>query len=243
MAIVCDDGRVHPFRNLVLGVVTAVLLGLAAPATATAADPSPTERAQRRLNALHCDAGPADGQAGQHTRSAVVRFQSRVGLRQTGSFDQRTRKRLYAEEAPRCDVRPVPGRSGSGRRIVISQAQNWVWLVGPKGSVIAQGGMVDNTGELRRGAHATGSYCGRAGRIKLNQSTSGSVWLDNFVRFAPCGIGFHRIPRYKTTGDQIHADWILGTDMAESHGCIRLSRGLSATLWDFTARRTPVHVV
>jgi lipoprotein-anchoring transpeptidase ErfK/SrfK len=103
--------------------------------------------------------------------------------------------------------------------------------------------MVDNPGVLRPGAHRVGSYCGRAARIKLNSSTSGDVWLDNFVRFAPCGIGFHRIPRSKSTGKQIHADWILGTDMAASHGCIRLSRQLSRTVWDFTARRTPVRVV
>jgi lipoprotein-anchoring transpeptidase ErfK/SrfK len=103
--------------------------------------------------------------------------------------------------------------------------------------------MVDNPGVLRPGAHRVGSYCGRAARIKLNSSTSGDVWLDNFVRFAPCGIGFHRIPRSKSTGKQIHADWILGTDMAASHGCIRLSRQLSRTVWDFAARRTPVRVV
>jgi hypothetical protein len=103
--------------------------------------------------------------------------------------------------------------------------------------------MVDNPGVLHRGSFGVGSYCGRAARIKLNQATSGSVWLDNFVRFAPCGIGFHRIPRHKSTGKQIHADWILGTNMARSHGCIRLSRELSRKVWDFTKRRTPVRVV
>jgi len=176
----------------------------------------------------------------------VVRFQSSQGIAQTGRLDERTRRTLYAEGrwAPeRCDRRPVPVRSGKGRRIVISQHQNWVWLVGPSGRVVAQGGMVDNPRVLHRGAHATGSYCGRSARIKLNQSTSGSVWLDNFVRFAPCGIGFHRIPRSKANGKQIHADWLLGTNMATSHGCIRLSRQLSRKVWDFTTRRTPVRVL
>jgi peptidoglycan hydrolase-like protein with peptidoglycan-binding domain len=199
--------------------------------------------AQKRLNALGCQAGPADGELGQWTRSAVVRFQSRRGHAQSGRLDEGTRRALYADDAPRCDDRPVPARSGHGRRIVISQEQNWVWLVGPAGRTLAQGGMVDNPGVLARGAHATGSYCGRAARIRLNSSTSGSVWLDNFVRFAPCGIGFHRIPRYQSNGRQIHPDWILGTDLAESHGCIRLSRQLSKKVWDFTARRTPVRVV
>jgi hypothetical protein len=200
-------------------------------------------KAQQRLNSLGCLAGPPDGVVSKRTRSAVVRFQSREGRKQSGRLDQRTRKRLYDEDAPRCDVRPVPKRSGAGRRIVISQKQNWVWLVGPAGRIVAQGGMVDNTSVLHRGSFAVGSYCGRAARIKLNTATSGALWLDNFVRFAPCGIGFHRIPRRQSTGKQIHAEWILGTNMATSHGCIRLSRQLSLKVWDFTTRRTPVRVV
>ena len=231
----------HLLRTLAAALVCALAL-TSVPAHA-ADDDDWVVKAQKRLNALGCQAGPADGDLGQWTRSAVVRFQSRIAKKQSGHLDKPTRQALYAEGAPRCDVRPVPYGSGHGRRIVISQKQNWVWLVSPRGRTVAQGGMVDNPGELGRGSYGVGSYCGRTARIKLNQSTSGSVWLDNFVRFAPCGIGFHRIPRYKTTGDQIHADWILGTDMAESHGCIRLSRELSATLWDFTARRTPVRVV
>lgn len=227
-------------RLLVLAASVTLALGLAQPAGAAE---DWVVKAQKRLNSLGCQAGPPDGKVGQWTRTAVIRFQSREGMKQSGRLDERTRKRLYAEDAPRCDVRPVPAHSGKGRRIVISQKQNWVWLVGPRGKVVEQGPMVDNPGVLERGSFAVGSYCGRTARIKLNQSTSGTVWLDNFVRFAPCGIGFHRIPRSKATGKQIHADWILGTDMARSHGCIRLSRELSLRVWDFTARRTPVRVV
>lgn len=232
-------------RTLAVGMGLSVVLGLGlvAPSPTYASGPRDTVKIQKRLNQLRCDAGRTDGRLGDHTRSAVLRFQSRVRLPQTGKVGPQTRKRLYAEDAPRCDVRPIPDGSGHGRRIVISQRQNWVWLVGSKGDVVAQGGMVDNTGVLRRGRHATGSYCGRAARIKLNQATSGSVWLDNFVRFAPCGIGFHRIPRYKSTGRQMHADWVLGTNLAQSHGCIRLSRELSKQVWTFTTRRTPVHVL
>jgi hypothetical protein len=239
------DGRVTRVLALVPGAVLALVLGLVPPTAATPA-PDRVVKAQQRLNALGCQAGPADGDLGAWTRSAVLRFQSRQGLPQHGRLDERTRRKLYAEgrwEAARCDRRPVPGHSGHGRRIVISQQQNWVWLVGGAGRVLAEGGMVDNPRVLRRGAHATGSYCGRASRIRLNQSTSGTVWLDNFVRFAPCGIGFHRIPRYKSSGRQIHADWVLGTDLAESHGCIRLSAALSRKVWHFTVRRTPVRVV
>ena len=230
--------RVLPLLAAVAAVLALVLTSAPAPAAGTAG----AGRAQRRLNDLHCDAGPVDGAIGRHTRSAVVRFQSRHGLPQSGRLTSRTRHRLHAATAQRCDTRPVPARSGTGRRIVISQAQNWVWLVGSRGGVLAQGGMVDNPTVLGAGAHATGSYCGRAARIRRNTTSSGQVWLPNFVRFAPCGIGFHRIPTYQSNGEQMHADWLLGTDMTESHGCIRLGRALSLRVWRFTTLRTPVRV-
>ena len=63
------------------------------------------------------------------------------------------------------------------------------------------------------------------------------------MRFAPCGIGFHRIPLRKSTGHQIHPDWYLGTNFDRSHGCIRLSRAMSLSLWRFTSRGASVHVV
>ncbi len=137
----------------------------------------------------------------------------------------------------------MPKKSGKGRRIVISQAQNWVWIVGPRGGIVAQGGMIDWPSELSKGGHRTGSYCGRSARIKRNTTTSGQVWLENFVRFAPCGIGFHRIPTSQANGNQIHPDWYLGTNFDQSHGCIRLSKPMSLKVWNFTKRRTSVRVV
>jgi peptidoglycan hydrolase-like protein with peptidoglycan-binding domain len=223
-------------------LVTTLALVLAAAPSEAAGNPG-VEKAQRRLNHLGCSAGPADGSLGPWTRSAVIRFQSRTGRAQTGTLDAGTRQRLYADSAPRCNARPLPVGSGAGHRIVISQRQNWVWIVGPKGGVVAQGGIVDNPSVLHRGLHRSGSYCGRAARIKRNTTTSGQVWLENFVRFAPCGIGFHRIPTYQSNGRQMHPDWYLGTNMAESHGCIRLSRAMSLKVWNFTTRRTPVRVV
>lgn len=224
-----------------VALLTACSITLAAGA-AYAGGPG-VEKAQRRLNDLGCDAGPADGDLGPHTRSAVLRFQSRHGLRQSGRLTEATRTRLHAPGAKRCDVRPVPPRSGTGRRIVISQRQNWVWLVGPRGGIVRQGGIIDLPSVLSKGWHATGSYCGRAARVKRNTTTSGTVWLHNFVRFAPCGIGFHRVPTYRSNGAQIHPDWYLGTNLAQSHGCIRLSGPMSLRLWKFTATRTRVRVV
>ena len=82
-----------------LTVLLTVLAGLvtAGPAAATAV----TERAQRRLNSLGCNAGPVDGTFGDWTRSAVIRFQSRHSLGQSGRLDDTTRRRLYADSAKR----------------------------------------------------------------------------------------------------------------------------------------------
>ena len=229
---------------LVAALTTAALVVTVAPvAPAQAAGQEWVKKAQRRLNDLGCNAGPADGGVGKWTRSAVIRFQSRHGMKQTGKLDAKVRKRIHRNDAERCDRRPVPARSGQGRRIVISQGQNWVWLIGPQGKVVAQTGMVDLPSQLRKGSHRTGSYCGRAARIKRNSNYGGNLWLPNFVRFAPCGIGFHRIPLYKSNGRQIHPDWYLGTNFSQSHGCIRLSGPMSQKVWNFTKSPTNVRVL
>lgn len=225
------------------GPLVALPTASAAPAVAPAAGKPWVERAQRRLNGLGCRAGVPDGRLDPWTRSAVLRFQSRHRMAQTGRLTPQVRTRLHADGALRCDRRPVPRGSGKGRRIVVSQAQNWVWLVGPKGGVIRQGGIVDNPSVLRKGWHRTGSYCGRPGRVRHNSSYDGRLRLDHFVRFAACGIGFHRVPVTRSTGRQIHPDWYLGTNLAKSHGCLRLGRAMAARLWQFTSRGTRVRVV
>lgn len=231
----------HFLPPVVLTLFLAVLGSPVSPASADAA----VQKAQRQLNDLRCDAGRADGRIDRHARSAITRFQSRHRLSQTGRLDRPTRARLRSPGARRCDRRPVPSRTGRGRRIVVSQQQNWIWLIGSGGNVQVQGGIVDNPRVLRKGTWRTGSYCGRPARVVRNTSSSGPLWLDRFVRFAPCGIGFHRIPRRMSTGAQIHPDFYLGTDLAgASHGCVRLSRAMALRVWRFTAgRRTTIRVV
>jgi hypothetical protein len=227
-------------RTLLALLLAGFVLVAASPAPA---DASPAvERAQRRLNQLGCQSGPADGDMGDWTRSAVLRFQSRHRLAQTGNLNGPTTRRLYSDRARRCDVRPVPARSGSGRRIVISQRQNWVWLVASGGRVLGQSGMIDNPGELGTGWKKVASYCGRSAKIRRNTDASGSLILQNFTRFAACGIGFHRVPMYRS-GSQIHPDWMVGTNLRRSHGCIRLPKPFSARLWDFGRIGTRVRVV
>lgn len=211
------------------------------PAPVDAASPA-VERAQHRLNQLGCESGPADGHLGEHTRAAVIRFQSRHRMPQSGHLTAATTRKLYDDGAHRCDVRPVPPRSGTGRRIVISQRQNWVWLVASGGRVVAQSGMIDNPHVLGTGSGRVGSYCGRSAKIRRNTDASGTLILENFTRFAPCGIGFHRIPTYRN-GNQIHPTWMVGTNLRESHGCIRLPKPFSARVWDFGRIGTRVRVV
>jgi Putative peptidoglycan binding domain/L,D-transpeptidase catalytic domain len=196
---------------------------------------------QTRLNQLGCTAGPADGVVGQMTKAATIRFQSANRLSQTGTINNATHYKLrYGSK--RCDLRPVPARSGTGRRIVMSQSQNWIWVIDSRGKLVRTGGIIDNPRYLRPGTYYTGSKCGRSGRIKRN-TDGGRLYLNNFVRFAPCGVGMHQIPTYKSSGRQIHADWLLGTNYRESHGCIRVSKGMSDTIWIFTQSRTKVVVV
>lgn len=229
--------------GLVTRLFIAVVVTLAVLPAGTASARPWVREAQRDLNRLGCQAGPADGRVGDRTRAALVRFQSANRIAQSGRFTETTRQRLRSNRAADCAHRPVPRHSGQSRRIVLSQRQNWLWLVRANGSVAAQGGIVDNPGVLDRGMTWTGSKCGRAGRIKYNSDYGGSLTLYNFVRFAPCGIGFHQVPTYKGTRQQIHPDWLLGTDYRQSHGCVRVSRATSERLWDFTVRPTRVFVV
>jgi hypothetical protein len=111
------------------------------------------------------------------------------------------------------------------------------------GSASAQDGVVDNPRYLRAGTYRSGAKCGRAAKIRNNSDASGRLRLRNFTRFAPCGIGFHQIPQYKTNGAQIHPDFLLGTNDKESHGCIRVSRSMSEKIWAFATVGTEVVVV
>ena len=171
----------------------------------------------------------------------MIRFQAANHLAQTGRLSDRTRTRMYGDVPVHCDRRPVPGGS-SGRRIVISQGQNYVWLVRTDDSVVAQGGIVDNPRYLRPGAYTSGSKCGRAAKIRNNTDASGRLRLHDFTRFAPCGIGFHQIPRYRSTLAKIQPDHLLGTNERESHGCIRVSRRIADRIWDFASPGTTVVV-
>ena len=225
-------------RFVAVGAATVVgFSGTALPANAYNA--TQVRHAQTQLNVLGCGAGPVNGSVGIMTKAAIVRFQAVMRIRQTGTLNAPTYWRLGKSWRKPCNRRAVPASAG-GRRIVISQSQNYLWVINGAGRVVRQEGMIDNPKYLRPGTYYTGSKCGRAARVRTNHA--GRLILHNFVRFAPCGVGFHQIP-YPSGGAQIHPTYLLGTNYRASHGCIRVSKAMSDTIWSFTTIRTRVVVV
>lgn len=234
-----------PSVRRILGIAVAmtgsILLVLTAFTPAEAA--SATKTAQQQLRQLGCQPGAIDGRLGDRTKAALIRFQAANGLRQTGELGDLTRAKLKKSDAIHCDDRPVPEKTGTGRRIVMSQKQNWIWLVRANGTVAHQGGMIDSPSKVKPGVHYTGSKCGRAAKIRKNKSYDYKFDLDYFVRIVACGIGFHRVPTYPGTDRQIHEDYLLGTNRFTSSGCVRVSLETSKKIWDFTPTRTKLVVV
>lgn len=234
----------HLGSTLVALLTSAVALGGIVATAPPAAAARTVAVAQRLLNDAGCDAGAADGAYGTRTKAAVVKFQAANWLRQSASLDTATWSKLEAAKKVRCDRRPVPGSSGTGRRIVVSRAQNYVWLVRKDGSIRWQGGMIDNPSVWSAGTYWSGSVCGRRAHILHNSDYGGTLRLDHFSRVKTnlCGVGFHRIPVRKSNNTQIHADWLLGTNFQESHGCMRVSARMAKEIWDFTQNSTKVVV-
>ncbi|TCJ21519.1 L,D-transpeptidase family protein [Nocardioides jejuensis] len=235
----------HLGSTLTTLAIAALTLG----ATIATAPPAAAARtvvtAQRLLNDAGCDAGAADGAYGTRSKAAVTKFQAANRLAQTATLDAATWSRLEATTKVRCDRRPVPASSGSGRRIVLSRTQNYVWLVRDDGTVRWQGGVIDNPSVWRAGTYRTGSACGRAAHILNNSDYSKTLWLQHYTRVQTglCGVGFHRVPIHKSDGTQIHPDWYLGTNLKESHGCIRVSDRTSREIWDFSQSAVKVVVL
>jgi lipoprotein-anchoring transpeptidase ErfK/SrfK len=143
---------------------------------------------------------------------------------------------VQADVAPQPDP-AVPAGSGSGRRIVFSQSDQRVWLVGGDGTVertyLVSGSRFDN---LDPGSYRVQS--------KTRQATAfdASGTMEYFVRFATGysePIGFHSVPRDNTgTLEQTKAQ--LGTPL--SAGCVRQWKNDAIALWDFAPVGTPVVV-
>jgi len=231
-------------RRAVLGSLA--FLGALVLATSTFAPANAStwfRHTQWRLNNFGCDAGSTTGSPNDHTEAAIIRFQAANWLAQTGTLTDATKAKLLKTTAVHCDKRPVPSRSGTGRRLVISQKQNWIWLVREGGDIAAQGGMIDNPDIVSVGTYYSGSKCGRPAKILHNLSYDHKLTLDYFTRIIACGVGIHRVPKYVGTDTQIHPDWMLGTNMMTSHGCTRVSNETAKHIWYFADPGTKVVVI
>ncbi|WP_157571044.1 L,D-transpeptidase [Nocardioides insulae] len=132
----------------------------------------------------------------------------------------------------------VPAGSGSGRRVVFSEAAQRVWLIGDDESVQrtypVSGSTLDN---LDPGTYEVYSRSEDAWGI----DDSGTMeWFVRFTR-GPSGaaIGFHTIP--EKDGAPLQTVAQLGTP--QSHGCIRQDEADALALWDFAPLGTTVVVV
>jgi lipoprotein-anchoring transpeptidase ErfK/SrfK len=131
----------------------------------------------------------------------------------------------------------VPADSGTGRRIVFSQSDQRVWLVGDDGAVertyLVSGSRFDN---LDPGSYRVQS------KTRHATAFDASGTMEYFVRFATGysePIGFHSVPRDNTgTLEQTKAQ--LGTPL--SAGCVRQWKYDAVALWDFAPVGTPVVV-
>lgn len=201
------------------------------------------QTAQYRLQNFGCNPGGVTGVPNDHTKWAIVKFQAANHLPQSGTLTDITRAKLAKPDAIACNNRPIPTSTGTGKRIVMSQKQNWIWLVRSDGSVSWQSGVIDNPTIVTPGVHYTGSKCGRPAKILHNRSYDKTLILDHYVRFVACGVGFHRVPTYPSNGAQIHQDYLLGTNAMTSHGCVRMSAAAAEKLWYFVGSTSTKVVV
>ena len=130
----------------------------------------------------------------------------------------------------------LPDGSGQGRRVVFSEGQQRVWLVGAHDAVrstyLVSGSLYDN---LDPGTYEVYSRSEQAWGV----DDSGS--MKYFVRFATgdnAAIGFHDIPI--DDGKPVQTVAELGTPL--SHGCSRQRRTDAKLLWAFAPLGTKVVV-
>ena len=131
----------------------------------------------------------------------------------------------------------LPDDSGTGRRVVYSEEQQRVWLVGDNGRIrythLVSGSVYDNLDP---------------GTFQVYSRSVNAVGIDDsgtmmyFVRFTQgdsgAAIGFHDIP--VKDGEKVQGVDELGTPT--SHGCIRQRRSDAIVMWRFADLGTTVVV-
>jgi hypothetical protein len=130
---------------------------------------------------------------------------------------------------------PLPANSGSGRRIVYSNAQQRIWLV-EANEQVSHSYLVSG----RHGLPSVGTYHVYS---KVRSSYSGSLQLPWTLRFAHGASGapidIHGIP-LTSSGTPIEEDGLLGTPL--SHGCLRMKQSEALLVWNWSTLGTTVVV-
>ncbi len=137
------------------------------------------------------------------------------------------------------DAPPLPGNSGSGKRVVYDRAGQRVWAVDKNDRVIRSwlvaGSKYNN--ELP-GTHKVFS------RSEVSTAWNGKAFLPKMIRWLKTdigNIGFHGIPRHVSDGSRYMKDSELGTRL--SGGCQRQADRDAAFMWDFAQVGTTVVVI
>jgi len=176
---------------------------------------------------------------GPQQRPVIETVAESQAQQETGSVAETQRNATVSTTPTASDAaagHPLPADSGEGRRVVFSEGQQRVWLVGNGDRVqhtyLVSGSVYDN---LDPGTYSVYSRSEQAWGI----DDSGS--MKYFVRFAHgenASIGFHDIPIDDGAPVQTVAE--LGTPL--SHGCIRQRRADAKLLWAFAPLGTKVVV-
>ena len=132
----------------------------------------------------------------------------------------------------------VPSDSGQGRRVVMDQSRQRVWLVDETEegervlrTYLVSGSLTDN---LRPGSYEVYSRSHDATGI----DGSSMRFMVRFTTGDNAAIGFHDIPTMEGQRMQTRAE--LGTP--QSHGCVRQARPDAKAMWRFADVGTPVVV-
>jgi lipoprotein-anchoring transpeptidase ErfK/SrfK len=228
--IATADGRIFNFGDA--GPMPAV--APSSPIVGLTRDPTPATRADRRTG--HPDGLWLVASNGAVFATGTAKYHGNA----TGSLAQAVGIAAAAPghgywiaTAPSGPL--LPPNSGTGRRIVYSNAQQRLWLVEANGAVSHSFPVSGRHGLPSAGVHQVYS--------KVPSSPSGDLTLPWTLRFARSDRGtpidIHGIP-LRPDGSAIEPDSLLGTP--QSHGCIRMNQSDAQLVWNWAEVGTTVVV-
>lgn len=136
--------------------------------------------------------------------------------------------------------RPVPAKSGTGRRVVYMQSEpQYVWLIDSRERVVREFPVSGRTDWPLPGTYAVFSKSPSSYNAPLNVSFTHMV---RFVWGHTSAIGFHSIPRSLSTGKPVHSEADLGKAVGVG-GCPHLSDADAEFLYGWARMGTTVVVL